>query len=134
MRISEGANRGSGISDPESPNSVPDSPRSLDPHSPSPPDPHRVRIEDVLDLHAFAPADIPSVVDEYLRAAHQAGLHDVRLIHGRGIGVQRARVQQVLRDHPMVVSFADAPESHLGATVVRLHEGPQGPPPHSPQS
>ena len=65
-------------------------------------------------------ADIPSVVDEYLRAAHQAGLRDVRLIHGRGIGVQRARVQQVLRDHPLVLSFADAPESHLGATVVRL--------------
>ena len=47
----------------------------------------------------------------------------MRLIHGRGIGVQRARVQQVLRDHPLVVSFADAPESHLGATVVRLVYG-----------
>ena len=81
---------------------------------------HRIPIEDVLDLHPFEPADIPSVVDEYLRAAHQAGLRDVRLIHGRGIGVQRARVQQVVRDHPLVVSFADAPESHLGATVVRL--------------
>ena len=80
------------------------------------------RIEDSLDLHAFAPRDIPSVVDEYLRAAHQAGLRDVRLIHGRGVGVQRARVQQVLRDHPLVVSFADAPESHLGATVVHLGE------------
>ena len=93
-----------------------------DPQPPSTPDPHRVRIEDSLDLHAFAPRDIPSVVDEYLRAAHQAGLRDVRLIHGRGIGVQRARVQQVLRDHPLVVSFADAPESHLGATVVHLGE------------
>ena len=59
-------------------------------------------------------------MDEYLRAAHEAGLRDVRLIHGRGIGVQRARVQQVVRDHPLVESFADAPESHLGATVVRL--------------
>ena len=85
---------------------------------------HRLPIEDVLGLHPFAPADIPSVVDEYLRAAHQAGLRDVRLIHGRGIGVQRARVQHVVRDHPFVVSFADAPESHLGATVVRLVEGP----------
>ena len=93
-----------------------------DPQPPSPSDPHRVRIEDSLDLHAFAPRDIPSVVDEYLRAAHQAGLRDVRLIHGRGVGVQRARVQQVLRDHPLVVSFADAPESHLGATVVHLVE------------
>ena len=85
---------------------------------------HRLPIEDFLDLHPFAPGDIPSVVDEYLRAAHQAGLRDVRLIHGRGIGVQRARVQHVVRDHPFVVSFADAPESHLGATVVRLVEGP----------
>jgi DNA-nicking Smr family endonuclease len=93
-----------------------------DPHPPCTPDPHRVRIEDSLDLHAFAPRDIPSVVDEYLRAAHQVGLRCVRLIHGRGVGVQRVRVQQVLRDHPLVVSFADAPESHLGATVAHLVE------------
>jgi DNA-nicking Smr family endonuclease len=81
---------------------------------------HRVPIEHTLDLHSFAPRDIPSVVDEYIRAAHEAGLREVRLIHGRGIGVQRARVQQVLREHPLVESFTDAPESHLGATVVRL--------------
>ena len=93
-----------------------------DPRPPGTPDPYRVAIEDSIDLHAFAPRDIPSVVDEYLRAAHEAGLRAVRLIHGRGIGVQRARVQQVLRDHPLVVSFADAPESHLGATVVTLVE------------
>jgi DNA-nicking Smr family endonuclease len=83
-------------------------------------DPHRVPIEAELDLHAFSPRDIPSVVDEYLRAAHEAGLREVRLIHGRGIGVQRARVQQVLREHPLVESFGDATESHLGATVARL--------------
>ena len=85
-------------------------------------DPIRIPIADSLDLHAFAPRDIPSVVDEYLRAAHEAGLYEVRLIHGRGIGVQRARVHQVLRNHPLVVSLADAPESHLGATVVLLVE------------
>jgi len=84
--------------------------------------PHQVPIEDTLDLHAFSPRDIPSVVDEYLRAAHEGGLRDVRVIHGRGIGVQRARVQQVLRDHPLVAGFTDAPESHLGATLVRLLE------------
>jgi DNA-nicking Smr family endonuclease len=83
-------------------------------------DPHQIPIEDALDLHAFAPRDIPSVVDEYLRAAQEAGLREVRLIHGRGIGVQRARVQQVLRGHPLVESYGDAPESHLGATVARL--------------
>ena len=84
-------------------------------------DAFEVPIEGTLDLHAFQPRDIPSVVDEYLRAAHAAGLHEVRLIHGRGIGVQRARVQQVLRGHPLVAAFADAPESHLGATIVTLH-------------
>jgi DNA-nicking Smr family endonuclease len=83
---------------------------------------HRVPLEDSLDLHAFAPRDIPSVVDEYLVAAHDAGFREVRLIHGRGIGVQRARVQQVLREHPLVESFRDAPESHLGATVARLRD------------
>ena len=83
-------------------------------------DPHRIPIEAALDLHAFAPRDIASVVDAYLRAAHEAGLREVRLIHGRGIGVQRARVQQVLREHPLVESFGDATESHLGATVARL--------------
>lgn len=81
---------------------------------------HRLPIEDALDLHAFAPRDIPSVVDEYLQAADEAGFRDVRLIHGRGIGVQRARVQQVLASHPLVESYHDAPESHLGATIVRL--------------
>lgn len=84
-------------------------------------DAFEVPIEGTLDLHAFQPRDIPSVVDEYLRAAHAAGFHEVRLIHGRGIGVQRARVQQVLRGHPLVAAFADAPESHLGATIVTLH-------------
>lgn len=80
----------------------------------------RVPIEDSLDLHAFAPRDIPSVVDEYLIAAHEAGLREVRLIHGRGIGVQRGIVQRVLDTHALVVEFWDAPESHLGATVARL--------------
>ena len=91
-----------------------------EPDGPDPGAPHVVPIEPALDLHAFTPRDIPSVVDEYLRAAHAAGLREVRLIHGRGIGVQRARVQQVLRDHPLVAEFRDAPESHLGATIVRL--------------
>jgi len=80
----------------------------------------RVPIEDSLDLHAFAPCDIASVVEEYVTAAHEAGFTEVRLIHGRGKGVQRGIVQQILDRHPLVVEFWDAPESHLGATVVRL--------------
>ena len=80
----------------------------------------RLPVEDAIDLHAFAPADVLSVVDEYLRAAHEAGFPLVRLIHGRGKGVQRAGVQRLLRDHAVVDSFWDAAESHLGATVVKL--------------
>jgi DNA-nicking Smr family endonuclease len=81
---------------------------------------HRIPIEDVLDLHAFAPRDIPSVVEEYIQAAHDAGLREVRLIHGRGKGVQRGIVQSALERHPLVASFHDAPDSHLGATVAEL--------------
>lgn len=81
---------------------------------------HRVPIEPELDLHAFAPADIPSVVEEYLQAAHDAGLRDLRLIHGRGRGVQRGIVQSVLERHPLVDAFADDTASHLGATIVWL--------------
>jgi DNA-nicking Smr family endonuclease len=79
-----------------------------------------VPIEESIDLHAFSPADVVSVADEYLQAAHEAGFVEVRLIHGRGKGVQRAAVHRLLRGHALVASFHDAPESHLGATVVRL--------------
>ena len=82
----------------------------------------RIPIEDSLDLHTFAPRDIKSVVDEYVRAAYEAGFREVRLIHGRGKGIQRGIVQNTLEKHPLVVEFWDAPESHLGATVARLQE------------
>ena len=80
----------------------------------------RVPIEDSIDLHAFQPRDIKSVVEEYVNAAHEAGLREVRLIHGRGRGIQRGIVQSTLERHPLVESFDDAPESHLGATVATL--------------
>jgi len=83
---------------------------------------HPVPIESTLDLHAFMPRDVPSVVDEYVVAAHAAGLREVRLIHGRGKGVQRGLVQRTLDRHPLVVEFWDATETHLGATVARLIE------------
>ncbi len=82
-----------------------------------------IPIEEALDLHAFAPRDVVAVVDDYLSAARDAGFRVVRLIHGRGKGVQRAAVQRLLRGHPLVAEFWDAPETHLGATVVRLSEG-----------
>ena len=81
---------------------------------------HRVPIEGSIDLHPFAPRDIPSVVEEYVHAAHAAGFREVRLIHGRGKGIQRGIVQATLERHALVESFYDAPESHLGATVANL--------------
>ena len=83
-------------------------------------EPVDVPIEGTLDLHAFAPRDVPSVVDDYVRAAHQRGLREVRLIHGRGKGVQRGIVQNALENHPLVEEFWDAPETHLGATIATL--------------
>jgi DNA-nicking Smr family endonuclease len=82
----------------------------------------RIPIEASLDLHTFAPRDIKSVVEEYINAAHEEGLREVRLIHGRGKGVQRGIVQQTLDRHPLVEEFWDATETHLGATVARLRE------------
>ena len=83
---------------------------------------HRVPIEDQIDLHAFAPQEVASVVEEYVNAAHEAGLREVRLIHGRGKGIQRGIVQQALDRHPLVIEFWDATETHLGATVARLRD------------
>ena len=81
---------------------------------------HRLPIEPELDLHTFAPRDVTSVVDEYVRAAHAAGLRDLRIIHGRGHGVQRRLVQITLDRHPLVAEFWDDTDSHLGATYCRL--------------
>jgi DNA-nicking Smr family endonuclease len=83
----------------------------------------RVPIEAELDLHAFAPADIKSVVEEYVEAAAAAGLREVRLVHGRGRGVQRGIVQAALERHPRVVEFWDDTASHLGATIAVLSLG-----------
>jgi DNA-nicking Smr family endonuclease len=87
------------------------------------PDSLAVPIEPELDLHAFSPADIPSVVDEYVRAAHDKGLRRLRLVHGRGRGVQRGIVQSVLERHPLVAEFWDDADSHLGATCCVLKYG-----------
>jgi DNA-nicking Smr family endonuclease len=81
---------------------------------------HRIPIEREIDLHAFAPHDIPSVVEEYVTAAAEAGHADVRIVHGRGRGVQRAIVQAALDKHPRVDAFWDDTDSHLGATIARL--------------
>jgi dsDNA-specific endonuclease/ATPase MutS2 len=81
-----------------------------------------VPIEDSIDLHAFHPKDIPSVVEEYLDQCRQVGLTEVRIIHGRGTGVQRNIVRSILQKHSRVLSFQDAPAEAggWGATVVVL--------------
>ena len=90
-------------------------------------------ITDSNDLHGFQPKEVPDVVESYLQAAQEKGYAEVRLIRGRGIGVQRARVQTLLRRLPYVVEFSDAPECFggWGATVVRLAPNcsPGGPKP-----
>jgi dsDNA-specific endonuclease/ATPase MutS2 len=81
-------------------------------------------VEDSIDLHAFHPKDIPSVVEEYLDQCKLAGFTEVRIIHGRGTGVQRNIVRSILQKHPRVLSFQDAPAEAggWGATVVVLGE------------
>jgi dsDNA-specific endonuclease/ATPase MutS2 len=81
---------------------------------------HHVPIEREIDLHAFAPRDIPSVVEEYITAAAEAGFREVRVIHGRGRGVQRGIVQATLDRLPQVEEFRDDMASQLGATLVLL--------------
>ena len=83
----------------------------------------RVPISAEIDLHAFAPRDVPSVVEEYITLAADAGLAHVRVIHGRGRGVQRGIVQSVLDRHPRVAEFWDDTDAHLGATIARLTQG-----------
>lgn len=86
------------------------------------PDEVVVPLEDFIDLHPFRPRDVRSVVESYLEEAVSAGFREVRLIHGRGIGVQREIVRSLLSRHPAVVDFRDAPGERggWGATVVRL--------------
>jgi len=79
---------------------------------------HEVPIEDSIDLHPFQPKEVAIVVEEYLYQAVAKGYREVRIIHGRGIGVQREIVRSILSKHPSVVSFHDAPDR--GSTTVFL--------------
>jgi dsDNA-specific endonuclease/ATPase MutS2 len=83
-----------------------------------------VPIEDVLDLHSVSPRDVKGVVEEYLLEAHASGFRALRIIHGRGIGVQRETVRTVLSRSGLVESFGDAPAEAggWGATVVNLRD------------
>jgi DNA-nicking Smr family endonuclease len=85
-------------------------------------EPVEIPLDDCLDLHTFLPKDVASVVTEYLEVARTRGWSEVRIVHGRGIGVQREIVRSLLARHPAVLAFADAPEERggRGATLVRL--------------
>jgi DNA-nicking Smr family endonuclease len=85
-------------------------------------EPVKVTIEDCLDLHTFLPRDIPDLLEDYLAECLKAGLYSVRIIHGKGKGVQKRRVQGLLRDNPLVSAFKDAPPEAggWGATLVEL--------------
>jgi DNA-nicking Smr family endonuclease len=98
---------------------MPDEPADLEF---DPDQPFEFPITSVLDLHAFQPRDAKAVVEEYLIEAQQRGLTALRIVHGRGIGVQREMVRKVLAQTPFVVSFEDAPmeAGGWGATLVTL--------------
>lgn len=87
-------------------------------------EPVRIPITDVFDLHSVPPKEVRAVVEAYLEEAHRLGLRALRIIHGRGIGVQREIVRSVLARTPFVASFRDAPDQAggWGATVVDLEE------------
>lgn len=80
----------------------------------------KLPIDGTLDLHTFLPQDVASVLEEYVNEAHRLGLRELRIVHGRGKGVQRGIVQATLERHPLVGEFWDDADSHLGATWVRL--------------
>jgi hypothetical protein len=98
----------------------PDSGEEVEPSDPDAP--VDLPVEDFIDLHPFPPRDIPDIVTDYLEAAHAKGFREVRLIHGRGIGVQRERVRSTLTKHPLVDSFSDATADRggWGATIAYL--------------
>ena len=86
------------------------------------PDPVEIEITDVFDLHTIPPRDVKAVVEEYLRLANEKGFKVVRIIHGKGIGVQREMVRSILARTEFVIDWTDAPPQAggLGATIVRL--------------
>ncbi len=93
-------------------------------------EPVEIPITDVLDLHTFAPRDVKNAVEAYLEEAQRMGLTALRIIHGRGIGVQRETVREILERTPWVVEYRDAPAEAggWGATLVTLRAaGPNGP-------
>src|SRR6266550_305305 len=95
----------------------------LDPFDPFP-EPVTIPISDVFDLHTIQPRDVKLVVEEYLNAARRLGFRSVRIIHGKGVGVQREMVRKILSRTSFVLDWTDAPPEAggWGATIVSLAE------------
>jgi DNA-nicking Smr family endonuclease len=93
----------------------------VDPENPFP-EPVEVEISDVFDLHTIQPREVKMVVEEYLRLAQEKGFRSVRIIHGKGIGVQREMVRSLLAKTDFVADWSDAPPGagSWGATIVRF--------------
>jgi DNA-nicking Smr family endonuclease len=89
-------------------------------------EPFALPIDGTLDLHAFSPRDVRSLVEDYVTEAHARGLQEIRIVHGRGTGVLRGIVQAALEAHPLVETFWDDADSRLGATGARLGARGQG--------
>jgi len=87
-------------------------------------EPFEIEITDSLDLHSFHPRDIKAVVTEYLKEAHKKGFRIVRIVHGKGIGIQRETVRKVLAETDFVKSFKNAPEfsGSWGATIATFKD------------
>jgi dsDNA-specific endonuclease/ATPase MutS2 len=87
-------------------------------------EPVEIPITDVFDLHSIPPRDVKDVVEAYLEEAHRLGLRAIRIIHGRGIGVQREMVRAILARTSFVIAYGDAPPEAggWGATVATLAE------------
>ena len=86
--------------------------------------PIHLEVSDVFDLHSVPPRDVKGVVEAYLEEAHRLGFTAIRIIHGRGIGVQRETVRMVLARTEYVVEFSDAPPEAggWGATIATLRQ------------
>ena len=90
------------------------------------PEPVRIPITHIFDLHSVPPRDVKAVVEEYLCEAYEMGFRALRIIHGRGVGVQREMVRSILARTEFVSSFQDAPAEAggWGATIVTLRKEP----------
>ncbi len=84
--------------------------------------PVQIPIDGVLDLHTFHPRDLPDLLTDYLNACHEKGIYSVRIIHGKGSGIQKKRVRELLKKNPLVRTCQDAPPEAggWGATLVLL--------------